>query len=53
MALFWATIQVGMEGIVGLILLSSAVLLFFGRERWGLELGSIGLLIFLVGVNLI
>jgi hypothetical protein len=52
-ALFWATVQVGMEGIVGLILLFSAVLLFFGREKVGLGLGSIGLLISLVGVNLI
>jgi hypothetical protein len=53
MALFWATVQVGMEGIVGLILLFSAVLLFFGREKGGLGWGSIGLLISLVGVNLI
>lgn len=53
MSLFLATVQVGMEGIVGLILLLSAALLFFGKEKAGLGLGSIGLLVYLVGVNLI
>jgi len=53
MAIFWATFQVGMEGIVGLILLLSTVLLLSGREKIGLGLGSIGLLTSLVGVNLI
>jgi hypothetical protein len=53
MALFWAKIQVGMEGVVGFILLLSAALLVFGMDKAGLGLGSIGLLISLVGVNLI
>jgi hypothetical protein len=53
MALLWARIQLGMEGIVGLILTLSAVLMLLGKERAGLGLGSIGLLISLVGVNLI
>ncbi len=53
MSLFLATVQVGMEGIVGLILLLSAVLLIVGKEKAGLGLGSIGLLVYLVGVNLI
>lgn len=53
MSMFWATVQVGMEGIVGLILLLSAALLIFGKEKAGLGLGSIGLLIYLVGINLI
>ena len=53
MSLFLATVQVGMEGIVGLILLLSAALLYFGKEKAGLGLGSIGLLVYLVGVNLI
>ena len=51
--LFWAVIQWVMEGLVGLILLTSAALLIFGREKNGLGLGSIGLVISLVGVNLI
>ncbi len=53
MSLFLATVQVGMEGIVGLLLLLSAALLFFGKEKAGLGLGSFGLLVYLVGVNLI
>ena len=53
MSLFLATVQVGMEGIVGLILLLSAALLIVGKEKAGLGLGSIGLLVYLVGVNLI
>jgi len=53
MSQFLATVQVGMEGIVGLILLLSAALLIVGKEKAGLGLGSIGLLVYLVGVNLI
>ena len=53
MSLFWATIQLGMEGVVGLTLLLSAALLVFGMEKAGLGLGAIGLLVSLVGVNLI
>ncbi len=37
----------------GLILLISVVLLIFGKEKIGLGLGSIGLVVALVGVNLI
>ena len=51
--LFWAVIQWVMEGLMGLILLTSAALLIFGREKDGLGLGSIGLVVYLVGVNLI
>jgi hypothetical protein len=51
--LFWAVIQWVMEGLVGLILLISAALLIFGREKAGLGLSSIGLVVSLVGVNLI
>ena len=53
MSLLLATVQVGMEGIVGLLLLLSAALLIFGKEKAGLGLGSIGLLTYLGGVNLI
>ncbi len=51
--LFWAVIQWVMEGFVGLILLASAALLILGFEKNGLGLGSIGLVVSLVGVNLI
>jgi len=42
-----------MEGLVGLILLISAVLLIFGKERIGLGFGSFGMIFYLVGVNLL
>ena len=53
MSLFLVTVQCGMEGIMGLILLLNAALLIFSKEKAGLGLGSIGLLVYLVGVNLI
>ena len=53
MALFWATVQLMMEGLMGLLLLTSAALLILGKERIGLGLGSIGMVVSLVGVNLI
>jgi hypothetical protein len=52
-SLFWAKVQLVMEGLVGLCLLLSATLLSLGRDRIGLGLGSIGMLFYLVGVNLI
>jgi hypothetical protein len=52
-SLFWAKIQLVSEGFLGLILLFSAILFIFGRERAGLGLGSFGMIIYLVGVNLI
>lgn len=51
--LFWAVIQWIMEGFVGLILLTSATLVILGFEKSGLGLGYIGLVVSLVGVNLI
>jgi hypothetical protein len=53
MSLFWASIQMGLEGVVGLILILSGILLILDRERIGLTIGSIGLLIYLVGVSTI
>ena len=53
MSLFLATVQVGMEGIVGLTPLLSAALMIVGKEKAGLGLGPIGILVYLVGVNLI
>ena len=52
-SLLWAKVQLAMEGLVGLCLLISAALLMLGKERIGLGLGSIGMVIYLVGVNLI
>lgn len=40
-----------MEGIVGLLLLLSAALLFLGKEKAGLGLGSFGLLVYLWGLT--
>jgi len=53
MALFWVNVQLTMEGLNGLLLLTSAVLLILGKERIGLGLGSIGMVVSLVGVNLV
>jgi hypothetical protein len=51
--LMWAKIHVFLDGVVGLVLSISGFLILFGRERWGIHLGSIGLLVALVGVNLV
>ena len=42
-----------MEGSVGLILILAAACILFGWERWGLNLGAVGLLLSLAGVNLL
>ena len=52
-AVFLAAVQLWLEGLVGLLLLSSSILLVIGREKTGLSLGSLGLVVSLVGVNLI
>ena len=52
-SLFWAAVQLLMEGLVGLLLIVSSLLLVMGKERLGLGLGSTALLVSLVGVNLI
>jgi hypothetical protein len=52
-SLFWAKAQLVMEGLVGVSLLSSVALLMLGKERIGLGVGSIGMVVYLVGVNLI
>jgi hypothetical protein len=50
---FLATVQLWMEGLVGILLLLSSILLILRKERTGISLGSLGLVISLVGVNLI
>jgi hypothetical protein len=49
----WVMVQVVMDGVTGLVFGLSALLLFIGRERWGVELGSIALIVALVAVNLV
>lgn len=49
--IMWAEIFVIMDGLLGVALGFSALLLFAGKNRWGLELGSIALIVNLVGVN--
>ncbi len=51
--LMWFFIQLGLEGIVGLLMLVASVLMAFNRERLGIELGYIGLLLSLTVVNLL
>lgn len=51
--MLWAYVHVMIDGIVGLVLGVSVIMLFINRERWGIELGSMGLLVSLVAVNLV
>jgi hypothetical protein len=52
-SLSWAGAQLVMEGLVGMTLLFSTALLIYEMEGVGLELGSLAMLVYLVGVNLI
>jgi hypothetical protein len=52
-ALFLASVQLWLEGLVGVLLLISSVLLIMGIEKTGIILGSLGLIISLIGVNLV
>ncbi len=52
-SLTWFFIQLGLEGLVGLLLLVSSVLLAINREQQGIELGYFGLLLSLTVVNLL
>jgi hypothetical protein len=51
--MFWASMHLVLDGAVGLALASSAILLFVGRDRWGLELGSVALLVSLLVLNVV
>jgi hypothetical protein len=46
-------LRIALEGSVGLILILAALFLLVGLERWGLNLGIIGLLSSLAGINLL
>ena len=51
--LMWAMVHVLLDGFIGFLLVLSGVLLLFGKNERGIDLGSIALLISLVGVNLV
>lgn len=51
--LSWLSGRVALEGVVGMLLLVAAGLLIGGRERVGLGLGYLGLLLSLTTVNLL
>jgi hypothetical protein len=51
--IMWAKVHVAMDGLVGLVLGVSALLLLFGRERWSVDLGSLALLASLVTLNFV
>ncbi len=51
--LAWFSVRLGLEGAVGIFLLSGAVLLLMDREARGLTVAYIGLLVSLAGVNLL
>ena len=52
-AIFLATVQLWLEGLVGVLLLIGSIFLVIGKERTGITFGSYGLILSLVGVNLI
>ncbi len=47
------SLQVALEGVVGLLILAGAVLMLLGRDRLGTALAFVGLLLSLVVVNLL
>ena len=47
------SLQVVLEGVVGLLILTGAVLMLFGRDRLGTTLAFFGLLLSLIVVNLL
>jgi hypothetical protein len=48
-----AAVQLWLEGFVGALMLISSILLFLRKEKIGVIFGAIGLIISLVGVNLV
>jgi hypothetical protein len=49
----WFYARLILEGVVGVLLLLAAILLFNSKDRRGIQLGSIGLLLSLTTVNLL
>ena len=52
-ALGWLLARMALEGAVGILLVVAAILVLVRRERAGLQLGSLGLLLTLTTVNLL
>jgi hypothetical protein len=50
---FWFTARVTLEGFVGLLFLIASGLLIAGRDRQGIAIGYIGLLLSLAAINLL
>jgi hypothetical protein len=51
--MFWFSIRVALDGLVGLLLVVSAGLLIVNKDRSGATMGYIGLLLSLAAVNLV
>ena len=52
-ALTWYATSLTLQGLVGLLLLGSALFLLFGSDKRGIALGYFGLLLYLLTVNLL
>jgi hypothetical protein len=51
--LAWFSARTAFEGVVGLLILAAGLLLLIGRERFGIGLGILALLLSLTAVNLL
>jgi hypothetical protein len=51
--LFWLLSRVGIEGVVGALLIIGAILFIFGKEKWGTTVSYFSLLLSLTVSNLI
>lgn len=49
----WAMVHVLLDGFIGFLLVLSGVLLIIGKNQRGVDLGTIALMVSLVGVNLV
>ncbi len=52
-SLQWFFVGQALQGVVGIVLLAAALLMFTGRDRRGSQLGYFGLLASLTSVNLL
>jgi len=49
----WAIGYIVADSVMGALLVAASALMLLRRERWGVELGSVGLLAYLLGLNLV
>jgi len=49
----WITGYIVADSLMGVTLAAAAALILLRRDRWGIEVGSVGLLAYLLGLNLI